>query len=66
LDRQANPKIKVAEAAFDFVEPKEKGSDKFVRRSLVISDESVNDLKQLIKQVMSEIRSLEFLQQLEF
>jgi len=66
LDRQLSPKIEVAEAAFNFVEPTEKGGDKFVSRSLVISDEAIIDLKQLIKEVMAEIRSLKFLENIDF
>lgn len=65
LDRQLSPKIEVAEAAFNFVEPTEKGGDKFVSRSLVISDEAITDLKQLIKEVMAEIRSLKFLENID-
>jgi DNA helicase II / ATP-dependent DNA helicase PcrA len=66
LDRQLSHKIKVAEAAFDFIQPTEKGGDKFVSRSMVISDEAIGDLKQLIKEVMAEIRSLQFLELLDF
>ncbi len=66
LDRQLSPKIEVAEAAFNFVEPTEKGGDKFVSRSLVISDQAITDLKQLIKEVMAEIRSLKFLENIDF
>ncbi|MFA6814349.1 MAG: ATP-dependent DNA helicase [Patescibacteria group bacterium] len=66
LDRQLSPKIEVVEAAFDFIEPTEKGGNKFVSRSLVISDEAISDLKRLIKEVMTEIRSLKFLEHLEF
>jgi hypothetical protein len=66
LDRQLSPKIEVAEAAFNFVEPTEKSGDKFVSRSLVISDEAIIDLKQLIKEVMAEIRSLKFLENIDF
>ncbi len=65
LDRQLSPKIEVAEAAFNFVEPTEKSGDKFVSRSLVISDEAITDLKQLIKEVMAEIRSLKFLENID-
>ena len=65
-DRQLNPKIEVAEAVFDFIQPTEKGGDKFVSRSLSISDEAISDLKRLIKEVMTEIRSLQFLEHLDF
>jgi hypothetical protein len=66
LDRQLSPKIEVAEAAFNFIEPTQKGGDQFVSRSLVVSDEAIDDLKKLIKEVMGEIRSLKFLENLEF
>jgi DNA helicase-2/ATP-dependent DNA helicase PcrA len=66
LDRQLSSKIQVAEAAFAFVEPTEKGGDKFVTRSMEISDEAIVDLKLLIKEVMAEIRSLKFLEHLDF
>ncbi|NLG06119.1 MAG: ATP-dependent helicase [Candidatus Pacebacteria bacterium] len=66
LDRQFSGKIEVAEAAFHFVEPTEKGGKKFVNRSLAVSDEAIADLKQLIKEVMAEIRSLKFLDSLDF
>jgi len=49
----------VAEGIFDFVEPDRDG--KFVRRSVPLLDEDVEALKELIKQVMGEIRGLEFL-----
>ncbi|MBU1885099.1 ATP-dependent helicase, partial [Patescibacteria group bacterium] len=45
---------------FDFVEPNSRG--KLVKRSFVLTDEDVNDLKDLIKEVMREIRSLKFLE----
>jgi DNA helicase II / ATP-dependent DNA helicase PcrA len=51
----------VTHGMFDFVEPAKKGSDKLVTRELEITDEAVDDLKQLIRQVMKEIRNLEFL-----
>ncbi|AKM81256.1 MAG: DNA-dependent ATPase I and helicase II [Candidatus Pacebacteria bacterium GW2011_GWF2_38_9] len=61
LDRTINPNWQVSEAIFEFVEPKEKGSDKHIAQSYSITDEEVADLKQLIKEVMKEIRSLSFL-----
>ncbi len=66
LDRQFSSKIEVAEAAFHFVEPTERGGNKFVDLSVAISDEAISDLKQLIKEVMGEIRSLKFLENLDF
>lgn len=50
----------VTEGMFDFVEPNSRG--KFVQRNFVLSDEAVNNLKELIKEVMAEIRDLKFLE----
>lgn len=61
LDRTINPNWKVSEAVFEFVEPKEKGGAEHVSHAYSITDEEVSDLKQLIKEVMQEIRSLSFL-----
>lgn len=61
LDRTINPNWQVGEAVFEFIEPAEKGGDKHVAQSYSITDEEVDDLKQLIKEVMKEIRSLSFL-----
>ena len=61
LDRTINPNWQVSEAVFEFVEPKEKGSNKHIAHAYSITDEEVSDLKQLIKEVMREIRSLSFL-----
>ena len=61
LDRTINPNWKVSEAVFEFIEPKEKGSNQHVSHAYSITDEEVSDLKQLIKEVMQEIRSLSFL-----
>lgn len=58
LDNSFVPEV--AEAAFEFVEP-DKTTGKIVRRSFTISDEAVSELKKLIKQVMTEIRTLQFL-----
>ena len=66
LDRQISPKIEVVEAAFNFIEPTEKGGNKFVSHSMAISDEAITDLKKLIKEVMAEIRALKFLESLDF
>jgi ATP-dependent exoDNAse (exonuclease V) beta subunit len=52
---------KVTEAVFEFVEP-DKKSGKTIYRNLVISDQAVADLRKLIIEVMSEIRSLKFLE----
>jgi hypothetical protein len=49
----------VSEGMFDFVEPNRSGN--FMQRNFVLNDEAVADLKDLIKQVMAEIRALEFL-----
>ncbi len=51
----------VTEGMFDFVEPNRSGN--FMRRNFVLEADDVNELKDLIKQVMAEIRSLEFLKQ---
>ena len=59
LDRTFN--ASVTHGMFDFVEPANKKTNKLVTREFEISDEAVEDLKQLIKQVMKEIRDLEFL-----
>ena len=59
LDRSTQPALKMAEAEFAFIEPTVKGGDKFV-------EQAVDDLKQLIKAVMKEIRSLAFLADWEF
>lgn len=58
LDNSFMPEV--VEAGFEFVEP-EKGKDKINKVSLIITEEDVANLKKLIKEVMSEIRSLEFL-----
>lgn len=50
----------VVEGEFDFVEP-DKQSGKFVRRTFALEKDEVSDLKNLIRQVMKEIRSLDFL-----
>ena len=65
LDYTLNPKLTVMESSFDFVEPKEKGSDKYIQRIYKITDEEVSDLKKLIREVMEELRSLSFLELLE-
>jgi DNA helicase II / ATP-dependent DNA helicase PcrA len=66
LDRSLNPNWQVTEAVFEFIEPKEKGSSEHITHAYSITDEEVQELKQLIRQVMTEIRSLSFLDQLEF
>ena len=50
----------MVEGMFDFVEPN-KQNGKFVRRLFAIHDEDVQHLKDLIKDVMEEIRNLKFL-----
>ncbi len=59
LDRTFN--ATVVSGAFDFVEPANKETGAVVTRELEITDEAVDDLKQLIRQVMKEIRELRFL-----
>ncbi len=50
----------VTEGMFDFVEP-DKYTGKLVRREFSLLDEDVKDLKDLIREVMKEIRELKFL-----
>jgi DNA helicase-2/ATP-dependent DNA helicase PcrA len=52
-------KVKVSEGVFDFVEPNDTG--KFVQRQFALEDKDVELLKELIVEVMAEIRSLKFL-----
>ncbi len=59
LDRTLAGNWRLEQAVFDFVQPRESGS--FAREAFVITDEEVADLKTLIKQVMQEIRELQFL-----
>ncbi len=51
----------VESGMFDFVEA-DKASGKLVRREFELLDSDVNDLKELIRTVMKEIRNLEFLE----
>lgn len=60
LDRTFN--ATVVSGAFDFVEPANKETGAVVTREFDITDEAVADLKQLIRQVMKEIRELRFLE----
>ncbi len=60
LDRTLNPNLQVSEAVFDFIQPKD-GTTKHISHAYSIMEEEVSDLKQLIKEVMAEIRSLKFL-----
>jgi hypothetical protein len=53
-------KAEVAQAVFEFVEA-DKQSGKLVSRPFTITQSEIDDLKTVIKEVMSEIRSLEFL-----
>lgn len=50
----------VAEAVFEFIEP-DKQSAKLIQRHVSITEEEVEALKNLIREVMSEIRQLTFL-----
>lgn len=63
LDRTFNATVE--SGMFEFVEPAKKGQTKLFFRELEISDEAVVDLKRLIREVMAEIRGLEFLRGLE-
>ncbi len=66
LDRSINPNWQVQQAVFEFIEPKDQDSGKHVAEAYSITKEEVADLKALIKEVMAEIRSLSFLDQLKF
>jgi len=57
LDKQFP--YQVTEGMFDFIEPKELGG-KLIRRNLALTETAVTDLKDLIKTVMAELRSLDF------
>lgn len=50
----------VAQGTFEFIEPS-KTSQKFVRREFDLHQSDVDQLKELIKEVMDEIRNLKFL-----
>jgi len=50
----------ITDGMFDFVEPDRDG--KFTQRQIALLPEDVTALKELIQQVMKEIRSLEFLE----
>ncbi len=50
----------VTQGEFDFVEPNNR--DKLVKRTFTLTQEDVNDLSSLIKEVMREIRELKFLE----
>jgi DNA helicase II / ATP-dependent DNA helicase PcrA len=56
LDHSFN--LRVVETELDFVEPDEKGSPK--KEVFVISDDEVKALKEVIRQVMKDIRDLKF------
>lgn len=58
LDPSFGPTIETG--AFEFVEP-DKQNGKFITRTFSLPDEAVSDLKDLIQEVMHEIRSLAFL-----
>lgn len=55
-------KYEVASTVFDFIEPGGTHQDKHVSHEFEISDQAVEDLKKLIKEVMVEIRELKFLE----
>ena len=52
----------VEQVEFDFVEPDGTHKDKHTTRRFTVSDQAVTDLKQLIIEVMREIRELRFLE----
>lgn len=55
--------LTVTEGCFEFIQPQDNG--KLVSRRLELSDSAVEALKQLIIEVMTEIRTLQFLEQPE-
>lgn len=57
LDRSFIPKV--TQGIFDFIEPQPSG--KLVQRQFDLPDEDVTELKNLIKEVMAEIRALKFI-----
>lgn len=59
LDRSINPNLQISEAVFEFIQPADNG--KHLSHAYSITDEEVEDLKKLIKEVMAEIRELKFL-----
>jgi hypothetical protein len=59
LDQTFN--AEVVEGVFEFVEPYKKDDLRLMPRSFTITQEEVNDLKKLIREVMREIKGLEFL-----
>ncbi len=52
---------KVVEGVFEFIEPYKKNDNRLMPRSFKIAQEEVNLLKDLIREVMAEIKDLEFL-----
>ena len=59
LDQTFN--AEVVEGVFEFIEPYKKDDLRLMPRSFTITQEEVNDLKKLIREVMREIKGLEFL-----
>lgn len=59
LDQTFN--AEVVEGVFEFVEPYKTNDNRLMPRAFKISQEEVDELKKLIKEVMKEIRGLEFL-----
>ncbi len=62
LDRTFN--AEVVEGRFDFVEPYDKRTGRLMPRDFKLSNEEVDDLKGLIREVMVEIRDLQFLKEI--
>jgi DNA helicase II / ATP-dependent DNA helicase PcrA len=50
---------KIIHGTFEYVEPEDSG--KYVTRDIILDDEAVRELKNLIQQVITEIRELKFL-----
>ncbi|MBD3250137.1 MAG: AAA family ATPase [Candidatus Pacebacteria bacterium] len=59
LDKTFLPEV--THGMFDFIEPYDPKSGRLMPRKFELKDDDVKDLKQLIRQVMKEIRNLEFL-----
>lgn len=62
--RDKSFQYEVTHGRFEFIEP-DKQSGKLIVREFVLTDEEVGQLIELIEQVMQELRSLQFLNELE-
>jgi len=64
LDQTFNAKVE--EGVFEFIEPYKTDDNRLMPRAFKITQEEVDDLKKLIREVMQEIRGLEFLKQIPY